>query len=971
MKKIFSPLIFTSSMRAVTLARNLRAILLVVALLFSFTSMPLVAASNDGNAIPFMNGVRHGKLQNGLTYYILENKKPENRAFFSLAVNAGSVLEAENQRGLAHLLEHMAFNGTTRFPESDLVEYLRSLGMRFGADLNAYTSYDETVYELEVPTEIKNGVKTVPQKAIDILDDWTRAIILNEKDVADERLVVMEEYRLRLGAANRLRKFLFPRLFGGSQYAQREPIGLAEVIQNAPVSRLKDFYTKWYVPSNMAIIIVGDFNGGTLEKQLQASFNNSKTSTGILENVDPNPQYFLPDPVSGKRQYEVFVDPELTETSVILFYKHKWEPYKNDIALFKTDTTDMIISIILAERFNEAAQQPQTPFITADSGWIRYVRNSLHWSLDATAKQGRSKDALKSILQTKESVSRYGFTDAEIDRAKKTMLTYFENAYNERAKKNSKEYVQLFVNNFLENQYASSAEWDLKTGKKILPTITNKNLIDRFNYYISPNDLFVFVYAPSSEAATLPTAAEVEKILSASAQSIIEQKVDMTFTDELLDSIPVKGAITEEFYDKKLKLTHWTLSNGAKVIVNETKNKNDQIMLYAAAKGGFTSVSAQDIVSARLTSEMLSASGLGNWTLADLHKKISGKQVSYSFNISPFSRNVQAASNTKDKKTLFEMIYLSFTNPTIQQDAVNVLIDKYKTLLPSRKLNPESYFRDELTKLEYAESPYFMPLEVSDLSRINISRATSFAKKCTNAGDWVFVFTGNVKPKDIRAFTETYIASIPSKDAFNEWAYLDLKIAQGVTKNLYKGKEAKSLFYSGRIVKHQWNEKENLTTAVLTEYMDIVMIQEIREKLGGVYSISANTSISMFPPSQGKDGDFGVIGLDIYFGCDPKRAQELNTAVELQLKKIADGDINKETFEKARLALIKSSEQSMQNNLYLSTVMANRIQIYNAPLEDIYNRAHSIRSITENDMQNIMRLVMAVKPFVVILNPEN
>ncbi|GHT48305.1 zinc protease [Spirochaetia bacterium] len=971
-------------------------------------SQQSVSRTSNSEAIPFMDGVLRGKLKSGLTYYLYENKKPENRAFLTLAVNAGSVLETEDQRGLAHILEHMAFNGTERFPESALVEYLRSLGMRFGADLNAYTSYDETVYRLEVPTENINGVRTVPQKSIDILADWTNAININDSDLDDERNVVMEEYRLRLGASERMRRFLFPRLFEGSMYAQRQPIGLPEVIQNAPTALVKDFYKKWYVPNNMAIIICGDFDSQNLLKQLQKSFdskyfevipsqhalpdsknknnkNNKKSAAKQASFIEKQNaatkefkrnEYYLSDPVRGKRQVEIFSDPELTRTNISLFYKHKWTAPTNDMNLFRREMVDTIIDIIMSERFDEEAQKADTPFINAGSGWTRYVRNSVHWSLSATAKQGLSREAITSILQIKEYALRYGFTDSEIDRAKKTITAYLERAYSEREKQNSDTYVELFTNNFLQDQYASSAQWDLENGKKILPLITNKNLLERYKSYFSFDDIFVFIYGPENEKETIPLAAEIKEILTATTNMTINKKDEGQLSEELLDLVPEPGDIIKESYDTQGEFTNWSLSNGAQVIVKETNIQNDQIVLYATAKGGHASVNKTDNISERLASEMLNASGMGNFNLTDLRKKLSGKQVSFSFNIGPFTRNIQGASNNSDLKTMFEMLYLNFTRPRIEDSAVAVMVDKYKTRLINRKLDPSAVFSDELTKQIYNSHAYFMPLEIADLEKIDTKAALEFVKQCNNPSDWLFVFSGNINSETLKPFVKTYIASLEKQKEFNDWTYIDFKhdsdfLKNGKKETVQKGKEEKVTYFASRTVPRKWNEQDNLVTSVLSEYLDIVMVQEIREKLGGVYTISASTASSLFPPQiLGNEKSDGELSLELYFGCDPKRVDELSNAIEHQLKRIADGDIDSETFEKSRLACIKSFEKSLQSNLYISTVFANRKQLFNVPIAEIYKRPDQYKALTTSSMQNIMKLLLAKKPLVVVMIPE-
>ncbi|MDR2842567.1 MAG: insulinase family protein, partial [Spirochaetaceae bacterium] len=475
---------------------------LAAALVFSMlncTSLSSKAGMSKLNdPIPFMEGVRTGTLKNGLTYYIYENKKPQDRAFLTLAVNAGSVLETEEERGLAHFVEHMAFNGTKRFPESALVEYLRSLGMRFGADLNAYTSFDETVYRLEVPvTSDQDGVRRIPAEAVEIISDWTNAIKFDVKDVDDERNVIMEEYRLRLGASERMWRFLQPRLFEGSKYANREPIGLPGIIQNAPAKTLTGFYKKWYVPQNMAVIFVGDFDGEALEKSLNEYFQETAPGADFSR-----PFYVLPDPVKGKKETAFFIDSEQSGTSIDLLYKHPFQEPENNVERYKTELTDMLIESIMEERFKDETLKADSPFIEGDASLVHLVRGALHYDFSAFIKTDRSKDGLELLLRMKENAQRFGFSNSEISRAKESLISALKNSVTE--KKPSDYFVSLFKDNFLEDQYVSSAIWDLETAQKLLPSIDKKVLQNRFNYYFSYDDVFVLLCAPENGSESLP-----------------------------------------------------------------------------------------------------------------------------------------------------------------------------------------------------------------------------------------------------------------------------------------------------------------------------------------------------------------------------------------------------------------------------------------------------------------------------------
>jgi zinc protease len=414
------------------------------------------AAENYGglgrpsDPVPFMQKARQGTLPNGLRYYILENARPENRAFLTLAVNAGSVLENENERGLAHFVEHMAFNGTERFPEAELLEYLRSTGMRFGADANAYTSFDETVYGIEVPVETTGGVKKIPAKALAIIDDWSHAITFTPKDVEEERGVIMEEYRMGLGATDRvIRQQMLPMLTKDSRYAVRLPIGLPEIIQTAPAERLKALYQRWYQPDNMAIIFVGDFDGAALEAELATHFTAPKPATPTVR-----PEYNLAPPKPATFSTATFTDPEFPYTAAYLYYKLPQKKPANDLAAFRDSIIDNLIGQMMSSRFDDVAAKPDAPYLYAGTGLETFNASSRMRVLVAQAKTGGVEDAIRALLLEKQSIERYGFTDAEISRAKRSLLSSLQQMDSESDRLDSNTYVSLFTEHFLRGESA-------------------------------------------------------------------------------------------------------------------------------------------------------------------------------------------------------------------------------------------------------------------------------------------------------------------------------------------------------------------------------------------------------------------------------------------------------------------------------------------------------------------------------------
>jgi zinc protease len=936
---------------------------LILLLTGSFLSCASAAKPYGGlgrpsDPAPFMAAARMGTLPSGLRYYILENTLPEGRAYLTLAVNAGSVLEKDNEQGLAHFVEHMAFNGTARFPESELINYLRSLGMRFGPEVNAYTSYDETVYGIEVPVETgEDGVKRIPGTALAIIDDWTHAITFTPGDVEDERLVIMEEYRAHLGAMERVRRKMLPLLFHGSPYAERTPIGLPEIIQTAPAERLENFYKTWYRPDNMALVFVGDFDGAVLEAELASHFS-IPAPAGPLNR----PVYDLPAPKRGNFRVEIITDPELPFARIDLYYKRSPQALRGDLASYRQGVIDNLVDRMLSLRFDEAASRPETPYVYAGAGNIRFGAASRYYLMMAQVKTGNAEAVLRELLREKESMSRYGFTPAELERAKASLLSDLTQAVSEKDRQNSGSYIYEFTEHFLKGQNVADVEWELEAVTKLLPAIGGKEISGAVKDYFAGDDLSVFIIAPESEV--LPRPEQIRRLAAEARTARIKPPEEEALSGEFIDKAqePRPGAVLGESADAQTGAVIWELSNGARVILKETRNRNNEIVLYALAKGGTTSADGAADISASLAAEMTEASGLGPYSRPILVKKLADKQVSLSFWTSSYLRGFQGAAASGDIKTLFEMLYLHFTQPRIDAEAVEVLLDQYRTNLALQDEDPETVFSNTITKTVHGNHPRFKPLEISDLAGVSPEDALDFLKTALNPADYTFVFTGNLDMGALRSYAETYLASIPQGRSWNNWTDLGITRPEKAEERIYKGKEEKSAVFLGWYAPEAYSETGSAAAAVLNEYLDIIFTREIREKLGGVYSVSVSASLSPIPS--------GELALGVYFACDPRRAAELISAVEAQIALAASGPVDADTFTKAVAALKKSFEASMQSNTYIARNYANLTVITELPLGRLDKRPGLYEGVAAADMQALIRRLLPKGPIRVILYPE-
>jgi len=913
----------------------------------------------ETDIIPLTGSVLTGKLPNGLRYYILENRRPENRAHLALVVNAGSVLETEEERGFAHFVEHLAFNGTERFPKLELIDYLRSLGMRFGADANAYTSYNETVYHFDVPVETVDGVKRIPDRALAILDDWTFAVSFLPEDIEGESKVILEELRTRLGAMDRVRKITLPILFEGSAYAQREPIGLAHIIENAASEQVRRFYDRWYTSDNMALIFVGDFNGKALEAELASHFNMPAASKAVNR-----PRHELPPPKENNFRVEIITDPELTSANFMIYYKLRQSSPRGTLGFYRETLIDYLIDVMLTQRFEEAAENPDSYTTGSWGGVWHWAAASRFYSMGTQPKTDSTEEALRELLLEKESMRRFGFTQSELNMAKLNLVSYMERQLSEKDRRESRSFVNGFASHFLIGDDMADIEWEVNAIKLLLEGIGLEETAAAAADYFSADDCIVFLIAPQTQADSLPSEDRIKEIFKETEITEISLREEASFSAELLERTPIAGGITSEDTDAQTGAHILTLSNGARVILKKTANRNNEIVFYAMARGGISNAAQDAVVSVRLTAEMIGVSGLGPFTRTELINKLAGKQVSFSFWNSNYYRGFQGSSTIRDLNTLFEMIHLFFTMPGLDERAVAAMIDQYRTALAHQDDDPQRAFSRELTRIIYSNHPLAMPLELDDIDKISIDKAKGYLTRCINPKDYTFIFTGNLDIDEMKELSSKYIASLPNSYSMNEWTDPQIAFPKAGETVINKGKDEKSIVYL--LWQSQWasdfNEKNNQTAYVLTEYLDIMLTDEIREKLSGVYSISADAYISLIPR--------GESGLSVYFQCSPARAAELISAVKERITEFADNPVNPDTFNKAKEALLMQHDASIQRNLHIAQSYANSSVLYNTPLSRLDERPDVIRSVTPEDVQAFCLELLAGGLVQVVLYPE-
>ena len=704
-------------------------------------------------ALPIDPNVRYGVLDNGLTYYVRHNETPKNRAEFHIAQKVGSILENEDQRGLAHFLEHMAFNGTEHFPGKTMLNYLENNGIKFGVDLNAYTGFDETVYRISnVPTQNQNLVDS----CLLVLYDWACAISLNDKDIDEERGVIHEEWRTRADANWRTWEATVPVMFAGSQYANRMPIGTMEVVMNFPYQALRDYYHKWYRPDQQGIIVIGDFDADKMEAQIKELFGKIKMPENAAERV------YYPVPDNKEPIFAFHKDKEAAYTRVDIYMKHDPMPreMRGTINGAITDYMNGVIGIMFNDRITEITQKPDAPFIAGAifDGDFFVSKTKSAFTLIAVGKDNGAIDAIKGIIREAERIDRFGFTASEYDRARATMLSNYENLYNERNNRKNVDYAEEYIRHFIDGGYIPGIEMEYNLIKQMSPAIT----VDMVNQYvkslISEENMVISLTGPDKEGVTYPDKDQVLAAIKEVEAEEVAPYVDKVSNEPLISKEPAAGKVTKSAAGKKFGTTEWTLSNGAKVVLKPTDFKGDEITMLAVSKGGYSLYNTNDPALARdlkSLNEIVELGGLGQFGKTDLMKALAGKKVSSSFSMGGAQESVFASCATKDLETMMQLVYLTFTDLHRDDEAFAAWKEQAKAALVNYANTPQYIFSDSLSATLYDHNPLRRQLKAEDIDQISYDRILQIAKeRLANAADYTFIFVGNFDTDSLKPYVE-------------------------------------------------------------------------------------------------------------------------------------------------------------------------------------------------------------------------
>ena len=864
-------------------------------------------------SIPVDPDVRIGKLDNGLTYYIRHNNWPENRAEFYIAQKVGSIQENDDQRGLAHFLEHMAFNGSKHFKGNELIRWCESVGINFGGDLNAYTSIDETVYNISNVPTTREGIV---DSCLLILYDWADGLLLEQEEIEKERGVIHEEWRLRTSAFMRMLERDLPKLYPGSKYGHRMPIGLMEIIDNFERPFLQSYYEKWYRPDNQGIIVVGDVDVDQIEKKIKDMFS----PIVLPENRTLVTKEPVPD--NAEAIYVIDKDKEQRTNEVMIMMKHEVFPdsLKGTITYMLSDYLKDACILMLNDRLKEYAEKPESPFLSARAADGRYILSSTMdaFEIDLSPKDGQIEAAVTAALTEARRAAEFGFTATEYNRFKQNYTSQLEKQYSNKDKRYNSQFVNQCVQNFLNNTPMPSIDYIYTTMKQIIPMLPLQTVNALMKELILPTDsnLVVFSMNTEKEGNVYPTEDSMKKAVANARSAQIEAYVDNVKDEPLMTTMPKKGSIKKETKNDQFGYTELTLSNGAKVILKQTDFKKDQVLLRGEGFGGSALYGEKDFANIKMFDDVIEASGLGNFSHTELEKALAGKIASASISLGSNRQNVSGSSTPKDIETMLQLVYLYFTNIAKDQKSYDNLMQTTEVSLKNRLLQPEAVLQDSLTATLTCNNPRNKVLTTADLTKVSYDRILEMAKEQTaNAAAFTFTIIGNYDESTIRPLIETYLASLPAKKKVVKSPKVST-LFKGVAINNFKQKAETPKAFAVM----QWYSEDIPMTAendikidMAGQILSMEYLKKIREDASAAYTVQAMAGIER--------NDFETIA-QILAVC-PMKPEKADTAIMILRDEVTAmaKTCDAEKLQKVKEYMLKShGDQVKQNSYWLSII---------------------------------------------------
>lgn len=921
-----------------------KIVTVIIVLLVILGALSPLSAAGRGESDPFAESaalplnpqVRFGTLPNGLHYYLLRHPRPEGRAVLRLAVDAGSALEEEDQRGLAHFVEHMAFNGTTDFGENRLVAYLESLGNRFGPDVNAYTSFEETVYRLEVPARTEEDLA----QGFHVMEQWAHAVTFDPRAVDRERLIIMEEWRSGRSASRRLFEQHVPTLLAASQYANRLPIGSMEVVTNVPTRRLVDYYRRWYRPDNMAFIAVGDFDLEVAERLVRRYF----APIARPERALHKPHFELPAPTT--RQINIATDPE-TETATVTLYLHEEPAPFRTVRDYRELLERSLFATIINERIREAARNPNAPFFRAGIGWTRIVRPSSMAVATTTAKPGRTEEALEALLVELRRAARYGISETELARAKARFMRSMEESYTNFAAQSGDSLADELVRHYLQGEAAPGVEFEFQLYRRLMPQITVAAVNRAADSFTRLEQAIVLVSGPAD--GTIAAAPRYEQTLRTALARPITPPATEETPAALMATAPAAGAIEATVAHEAIGAVEYRLSNGARVVVKPTTFKSDEIVFSAFSPGGLSLVAESEIAAARLATTVAGASGIGALNATQMERYLAGKSVRVQPSIQLNGESIEGSAQRADFETLLQWVHLLFTAPRFDDNALEVQRATQLQQIVGSEADPRRRFGREVQRVAAFGDPRTVPLEreaINALTSAELQRV--FSARFSNAADFIFVITGSLDGLELPALLERYLASLPGDPAKRETArHNGYTPPTAAMERLVRfGSEPIAQVYLLFAGDYQWSQRENQIYNTLMDVLDIRLREVIREDAGGAYGVGAAGGRSRDPRPT-------YVG-QIFFGTDPARVDELTQAAFGVVRELRQAPPAESLMQRVKAQQLQQHRASQVDNGWWASVIAFALR-HDRELATILDAPTLIEEVSAEEVQRAAR----------------
>ena len=921
-------------------------------------ALSLVATAQQPQALPIDSAVRVGKLDNGLTYYIRHNEHPKQRAEFHIAQAVGAILEEDHQNGLAHFLEHMAFNGTEHFAGKGIIEYFESIGVNFGGNINAYTSLDETVYRLsEVPT-VREGII---DSALLVMHDWACGLLLLEEEIDNERGVIREEWRTGAQANRRMWKAINPLKYPGSQYAKRDVIGDTAVINNFEYDALRDYYKKWYGPDNQAIIVVGDIDVDQIEQKIKALW----ADVPARENRGERPLYSVSD--NEEPIVAIVRDKEAQHTRIELEFKKPQlpKPFRGTDMAYVQSLAIELVCDMFNNRLSELSMKPEATFVGAGSYYGELVKEKDAFVAVYLAKQGQEVEAYKDLLTQLEKMRRYGFTHAELDRVKKETLSAYEKSYNERNTVRNIRYAQEYIRHYLDAEPVPGIAWEYEMIQQILPALNVEMLNQIAQNLVTDKNLIISFQAPEDNSVVLPTEAEAVALLAEVKNEEIEAPVEEAIRENLVETTPKAGKIKKTAHNESLGVTEWTLSNGVRVMVKPTTFKQDEILFYAFSQGGRSLVATENLPSAVLATDVVELGGLADMSTTDLQKALTGKRVSISPSISAYSENLNGSSTIKDLETLLQLNYLYFTAPRRDEESFQTLMSILESQLANRDKNPKVAFSDSVQMMASNYSERTMILNKELLSKVSLDKALEIYKaRFANPADFTFFFIGNVDPTDKTFQSQicTWLGGLKTSKKLEKAADDKVRVAMGIQKN-YFTHQMETKTASNRIQYTSYEMPYTLANDLNMEMIGCILstryLESIREREGGSYGVGCGGWMNRQPVASAI--------LVMQFDTDPEKQEKLMNIIHEEVMTIVENGPLAKDLQKEKESMLKDFEEDLEKNGYWIDVLST---YYKNNINYITDYKEEVEAITaETVHETLKKLVAAGNVFEVVMLP--